>query len=61
MKKKLTKREIKAKYSFKNYVPTKNSKPVTYKGTKYLSKTQCVMLEGITMKELNEYLKQNGI
>lgn len=49
------------KYWFENYVPTKNSTPVTYNGIKYLSKTQCINMEGITIKELNEYLKQNGI
>lgn len=49
------------KYWFENYVPTKNSTPVTYNGIKYLSKTQCVNMEGITMKELNAYLKENGI
>ncbi len=44
-------------YSFKNYVPNKQSVPVTYKGTEYLSKAQCMALEGITRKELDEYLK----
>lgn len=44
-------------YSFKNYKPTKNSVSVNYKGTTYLSKTQCMILEGITRKELDEYLK----
>lgn len=46
-------------YSFKNYKPNKNAKPVTYKGTKYLSKVQCMVLEGITRKELEEYLNGN--
>lgn len=46
-------------YSFKNYVPTKNSVAITYKGTKYLSKAQCIALEGITRKELDNYLKEN--
>lgn len=40
-----------------NYKPNKNSKSVIYKGTKYLSKAQCMALEGITRKELEEYLK----
>lgn len=52
-----TKREIKNFYSFKNYKPNKNAVPVTYKGTKYLSKAQCMALEGITRKELDAYLK----
>ena len=42
----------------KNYKPNKNAVPVEYKGTKYLSKAQCMALEGITRKELNEYLNQ---
>lgn len=40
----------------KNYKPNKNAVPVEYKGTKYLSKAQCMALEGITRKELEEYL-----
>ena len=40
----------------KNYTPNKNAVPVEYKGTKYLSKAQCMALEGITRKELDEYL-----
>ena len=43
-------------YSFKNYKPNKNAKSVEYKGTKYLSKAQCMALEGITRKELEDYL-----
>ena len=42
----------------KNYMPNKNAVPVEYKGTKYLSKAQCMALEGITRKELDEYLNQ---
>ena len=40
----------------KNYKPNKSAVPVEYKGTKYLSKAQCMALEGITRKELDEYL-----
>lgn len=43
-------------YSFANYVPNKNAKPVMYNGTTYLSKAQCMALEGITRKELDAYL-----
>lgn len=43
-------------YAFGNYVPNKNAKPVTYKGTQYLSRAQCIALEGITRKELDAYL-----
>ena len=51
-----TKKEIKEFYG-KNYKPNKNAVPVTYKGTEYLSKAQCMALEGITRKELDAYLK----
>ncbi len=47
-------------YSFTSYVPNKNAKPVTYKGTEYLSKAQCMALEGITRKELDEYLRNQN-
>lgn len=56
MKKKVIK-NVKEFYSFKNYSPNKNAVPVTYKGTEYLSKAQCMALEGITRKELDAYLK----
>lgn len=45
------------KYAFGIYKPNKNCVPVTYKGAEYLSKAQCMALEGITRKELEEYLK----
>ena len=45
----------------KNYKPNKNAVPVEYKGTKYLSKAQCMALEGITRKELDEYLNTKEI
>ena len=44
-------------YAFENYSPNKNAVPVIYKGTSYLSKAQCMALEGITRKELDAYLK----
>jgi hypothetical protein len=44
------------KYWFENYKPNKNAVPVTYNGTQYLSKAQCMALEGITRRELDEYL-----
>lgn len=50
------KRAIKNFYSFENYKPNNKAKPVMYKGTQYLSKAQCMALEGITRKELEEYL-----
>lgn len=56
---KTNKKSLKKFYSFDNYKPNKNAVPVVYKGTKYLSKAQCMALEGITRKELEEYLKWN--
>ena len=47
---------IKNKYAFGIYKPNRNCKPVTYNGTEYLSKAQCMALEGLTRKELDEYL-----
>lgn len=55
---KKVRRAIKNKYAFGVYKPNKNCKPVTYNGTEYLSKAQCMALEGITRKELDEYLNQ---
>ncbi len=43
-------------YAFSTYKPNKNAKPVVYNGTTYLSKAQCMALEGITRKELDAYL-----
>ena len=60
MKTKVTKKEqkfIKQKYAFDIYKPNANAVPVEYNGTQYLSKAQCMALEGITRKELDEYLK----
>ena len=48
-------------YSFSNYKPNKNAVPVMYKGTKYLSKAQCMALEGITRKELDMYLNEQTV
>lgn len=49
---------VKNFYKFGNYKPNKNAVPITYKGTQYLSKAQCMALEGITRKELDAYLKE---
>lgn len=54
----MKKNNLKEKYSLKNYKSTKNSIPVIYKGTKYLSKKQACVLEGITYTELNNYLNE---
>lgn len=58
MKKNQTKTTSKSKnfYAFGTYRPNKNAVPVNYKGTEYLSKAQCMALEGITRKELDAYL-----
>lgn len=61
-KKQLTKKEqktLKQKYAFGTYKPNKNAVPVTYNGKEYLSKVQCMILNDITRKELDEYLKNN--
>ncbi len=44
-------------YEFGEYKPNKNCKPVVFHGTKYLSKAQCIALENIDRKTLEEYLK----
>lgn len=54
------KKDIKKFYAFGNYKPTKNAVKVVYKGTEYLSKAQCMALEGITRKELDAYLKEEN-
>lgn len=41
-----------------NYKPNKNAKAINYNGVEYLSKAQCMALEGITRKELDTYLKE---
>lgn len=58
MKKNQTKTAVnKNFYTFGTYKPNKNAVPVTYNGKTYLSKAQCMALEGITRKELDAYLK----
>lgn len=54
-------RAVKNFYSFENYRPNKNAKPVVYNGTQYLSKAQCMALENISRKELDEYLNQANV
>jgi hypothetical protein len=46
-------------YWFENYKPNKNCTPVEYNGVKYLSKAQCIALEGISRKQLQAYLDGN--
>ena len=63
MKTKVTKKEqksIKQKYAFGTYKPNKNAVSIIYNGKEYLSKVQCMILNDITRKELDEYLKNNA-
>ena len=46
----------KKKYSFGNYKPNKNAKKVTYNGVEYLSKIQCMVLNDLDKRDLEEYL-----
>lgn len=48
------------KYAFGVYKPNKNCRPVTYNGTEYLSKAQCMALEKIDRKTLDTYLKNQN-
>lgn len=54
---KYSKKEIE-KYSFKNYKGNKNCKSCNVNGTTYISKKQACVLEGITRKQLDDYLKE---
>lgn len=56
----IVERKQKEKYSKKNYKPNKNCVPVTYNGKEYKSKAQCMALEKISRKELDEYLKSQN-
>lgn len=49
-------KNVKNFYAFGTYKPNKNAVQVVYNGTTYLSKAQCMALEGITRKELDAYL-----
>lgn len=49
-------KEQKVKYALDVYKANKNCKPITYNGVTYKSKTQCMVLNDLTEKELNEYL-----
>jgi hypothetical protein len=51
--------EEEAKYALNVYTPSKNSVKCVVNGTEYQSKAQACVLEGITISELNEYLKNN--
>ena len=55
----MTTKELKKKYDLNNYKPNKNAKSIKYKGTVYASKMQCQVLNDLTRKELDEYIKEN--
>lgn len=48
-------------YAPGTYKPNKNAVPVEYNGKTYLSKAQCMAVEGITRKELDAYLNGEPI
>ena len=54
--KKYSKNE-KKRYALNTYKPTKNAKSVVYNGVTYASKIQCMVLNDLERKELDEYLK----
>lgn len=60
MKKVTKKIDLKKKYALDTYKGNHNSVPVTYNGVTYKSKVQCMVLNNLTCKELDEYLKNNG-
>lgn len=48
----------KKRYALNTYKPTKNAKSVVYNGVTYASKIQCMVLNDLDRKELDEYLKK---
>lgn len=48
----------KKRYALNTYKPTKNAKSVVYNGVEYSSKIQCMVLNDLDRKELDEYLKK---
>lgn len=48
----------KKRYALNTYKPTKNAKSVVYNGVEYASKIQCMVLNDLDRKELDEYLKK---
>lgn len=48
------------KYWLENYKPNHKAIAVEYNGIKYLSKIQCMMMEEITRKQLDEYLNNKS-
>lgn len=56
----MKKTDLKKKYALATYKPTKNSVSIVYNGVTYKSKTQCMVLNDLTRKELDEYLKNQS-
>ena len=52
-------KDLKKKYALNTYKATKNCKSVTYNGVTYASKMQCMVLNDLDRKDLDEYLKNN--
>lgn len=50
-------KEQKKKYALNNYKANKNAKSIEYNGVVYASKMQCMVLNDLSRKELDEYLK----
>ena len=51
----------KKKYSLESYKPNKNAVPVVYNGVEYASKKQCMVLNDLSRKDLDEYLKSKTV
>lgn len=51
--------DLKKKYALSTYKGNHNSVSVEYNGVTYKSKVQCMILNDLTRKELDEYLKNN--
>ena len=51
----------KKKYALESYKPNKNAVPVVYNGVEYASKKQCMVLNDLSRKDLDEYLKGKAV
>lgn len=53
-------KDLKKKYALNSYKANKNCKSVEYKGVTYASKMQCMVLNNLERKELDEYLNESN-
>jgi hypothetical protein len=53
-------KSLKKAYAFGTYKANKRCIPVEYKGVTYLSKKQCMVLNDLSAKELNDYLNNDS-